>query len=138
MLNLLFVSALADGAQVWSEISAASVHAMAVLASFFVKEHGTGLLAIARVSVNYRRGWLRQARLESQNNNHNTGSSKDSRYDFSISQEVNFSRCLIVGCVPVFCNTKSHVRFTKNRYRSWTKRWGLRSSVSALHDSAAC
>ncbi len=91
MLNLLFVSPLADGRQIWSEISSATIHAMAVLAPFFVKEHRTGLLAVARVSVNHRSGWLDQARRESQNNNHNTGCSKDCGYDFSFSQEVNFS-----------------------------------------------
>ena len=91
MLNLLFVSPLADGAQIWSEISSATIHAMAVFAPFFVKDHRTGLLAIPRVSVNNRSGWLHQARRESQDNNHNTGCSKDSGYDSSFSQEVNFS-----------------------------------------------
>ena len=44
MFNLLFVSPLADGAQIWSEFSAASVHAMAMLTPFFVKEHRTRFL----------------------------------------------------------------------------------------------
>jgi hypothetical protein len=65
MLNLLFVSSLADGAQVWSEISAASVHAMAMLTPFFVKEHCTRLLTFVRISVNYRSGWLHQATRQS-------------------------------------------------------------------------
>jgi hypothetical protein len=91
MLNLLFVSPLADGAQIWSEISSATIHAMAVFAPFFVKDHRTGLLAIGRVGVNYRSGWLHQTTRESWNEKRKTGCSKDSGYDSSFSQEVNFS-----------------------------------------------
>lgn len=44
MLNLLFVSALADDTQIWSEISSAAVHTMAMLTPFFVKESRTRFL----------------------------------------------------------------------------------------------
>jgi hypothetical protein len=45
MLDFLFAEALADGAQIWPELPAAAVCAMAMLASLFVKERGSGLLA---------------------------------------------------------------------------------------------
>jgi hypothetical protein len=61
----LFVSPLADGAQIWSEITSATAHAMAVLAPLFVKEHCTRLLTFVRISVNYRSGWLHQATRQS-------------------------------------------------------------------------
>jgi hypothetical protein len=44
MLNLLFVSAFSDDTQIWSEISSAAVHTMAMLTPFFVKEHRTRFL----------------------------------------------------------------------------------------------
>jgi hypothetical protein len=45
MLDFLFAEAFADGAQIWPEFPASAVCAMAVLASLFVKERGSGLLA---------------------------------------------------------------------------------------------
>ena len=44
MLDFLFAEAFADGAQVWPELSASAVGAMAMLASLFVKERGSGFL----------------------------------------------------------------------------------------------
>jgi hypothetical protein len=45
MLDFLLAEAFADGAQIWPEFPAAAVCAMAMLASLFVKERGSGLLA---------------------------------------------------------------------------------------------
>jgi hypothetical protein len=45
MLDFLFAQAFADSAQIWPEFPASAVCAMAVLASLFVKERGSGLLA---------------------------------------------------------------------------------------------
>ena len=45
MLDFLFAEAFADGAQIWPSFPASAVCAMAVLASLFVKERGSGLLA---------------------------------------------------------------------------------------------
>ena len=45
MLDFLFAEAFADCAQIWPEFPAAAVCAMAMLASLFVKERGSGLLA---------------------------------------------------------------------------------------------
>ena len=38
--NFLFVQAFADGAQIGTELSSASIYAMAMLTSFLVKERG--------------------------------------------------------------------------------------------------
>jgi hypothetical protein len=45
MLDFLLAQAFADSAQIWSEFPASAVWAMAMLASLFVKERGSGLLA---------------------------------------------------------------------------------------------
>lgn len=45
MLDFLFAQAFADSAQIWPEFPASAVGAMAMLASLFVKERGSGLLA---------------------------------------------------------------------------------------------
>jgi hypothetical protein len=45
MLDSLFAEAFADCAQIWPEFPATAVWAMAMLASLFVKERGSGLLA---------------------------------------------------------------------------------------------
>jgi hypothetical protein len=45
MLDFLFAEAFANGAQIWPEFPASAVWAMAMFASLFVKERGSGLLA---------------------------------------------------------------------------------------------
>jgi len=47
MFDFLLAEAFADGAQIGAEISAAAICAMAVLTPFFMKERGSGLLAVA-------------------------------------------------------------------------------------------
>jgi hypothetical protein len=47
MFDFLLAEAFADGAQIGAEISAAAICAMAVLTPFFMKERGSGFLAVA-------------------------------------------------------------------------------------------
>jgi hypothetical protein len=47
MLDFLFAQAFADGAQVWPKFPAASICAMAMFTSLFMKERGSGFLAFA-------------------------------------------------------------------------------------------
>jgi hypothetical protein len=84
MLNLLFFSPLTDGTQVWSEISAAAIHAVAMLTSLLMKERGSGLLAVARIGVNDRSGRLGQATCKRYGNGHERRGDEDSCGDFAV------------------------------------------------------
>jgi hypothetical protein len=52
MLDFLFVEAFADGAEVWTQLAATAIYAVAVLAALFVEERGSGVFGFVRVGVN--------------------------------------------------------------------------------------
>jgi hypothetical protein len=63
--DLLFLQALADGAQIWPKVAAVAVYAMAMLTPLFMKERCSRVLPLARVGVNDRSGRSWQATRQS-------------------------------------------------------------------------
>jgi hypothetical protein len=99
MLNLLLVQAFADGAQVWAQVAAASICTVAVLTSLFMKERGSGVLALAGVGLDNRSGRSRQAARQGYDNGRETDGT-DSRRDFAVSLQRN---------IVSFCDDSSRI-----------------------------
>ena len=83
MFDFFFAQALADGAQVRSQLSATGIYAVAVLASFFMKEAGSSVLTLAGISVNDRSGRSWQAARQSYDDGRDTEDGVDSRGGFA-------------------------------------------------------
>ena len=56
MFDLLFFFAFADGAQIRPKVPAVAIYTMAMLTPLFMKEGGSRVLTLARVSMNDRCG----------------------------------------------------------------------------------
>jgi len=58
MLDPIFVEAFSDGAEVGAQFTAAAVYTVAMLATLFVEERGSGVLRLVGVCVDDRGGLL--------------------------------------------------------------------------------
>jgi hypothetical protein len=77
MLNFVFVEAFSDGAEVGAQLASAAVWAVAMLASLFVEERGSGVLRLVRVGVNDGGGPLCEAACQSYDDRRETEGSTE-------------------------------------------------------------
>jgi hypothetical protein len=79
MLDFFFAQAFAYGAEVRAFLPAAAIDAVAMLATLFVEECGSGVFGVGGVGVNNRTGLSWQAGCQGEDDGRETQGNTDSR-----------------------------------------------------------